>query len=70
MSKIVDETFVAHIGGTIMFVGSKELCEAYRDKQTFNTSSWKIHNLEDYGQYQYEQGYDAGYDTANDENDF
>ena len=58
------EIFIAHCGGSIMHVGTREECEAFQVNQDFNTSSWKIQDIEDYGQDRYEAGYDSGYDTG------
>ena len=58
------EIFVAHCGGSIMLVGTEEECKIYQATRDFNTSSWKIRDIEDYGQDRYDAGYDSGYDSG------
>ena len=58
------DVYVAHSGGSIMFVGTEDECKDHQASLPYRTDSWKIQKLEDYGQDRYEDGYDAGFDTG------
>jgi hypothetical protein len=47
---------VVHMDTEILFTGTKEECQAHKDKQKFNTYCWKVHSLEEYGQACYNDG--------------
>jgi len=61
------EVYVCHMGTTIMAMGEKADCQAYKDAQPFRTDSWKISSLEAYGEACYSDGFDSGYDSGRDD---
>lgn len=60
----MSEIYVAHIGTSIFKTGTKAECETHRDEQPYNTSSWRISDLESYGDACYSEGFDSGYDAG------
>jgi len=62
------DTYVLHCGGSIFRTGTLEDVTAYHNiPRDYDTSSWAISTLDDYGQSQYDRGFDCGYDEASGE---
>jgi len=60
------ELYVAYIGTSIMYRGTKEECEAHRFALPYATDCWRISDIETYGEYCYSEGYDEGYNAGQD----
>lgn len=60
------EVYVAHIGGSVMCIGTKEQCQSHKEAQPFNTDCWNICDVESFGEQCFESGYDSGHDSGYD----
>jgi len=53
------ETYVCQLDGEIILVGTQEECQAHKDAQGEFNFCWKVQTLQEFGNSQYEAGYDA-----------
>ena len=62
----MEKVHVCYTGTTIYFTGTKAECEAHRESLPYKTDSWRISDIEDFGDACYSDGYDNGYDSGYD----
>jgi len=60
----MNDTYLCYTGTTIHFTGTKDECDAFQASKEYNTSSWRISDIEDFGSACYSDGYDEGYDSG------
>lgn len=62
----MSELYVAYIGTSIMFRGTKKECTEHRESRPYATDCWRISDIETFGEYNYSEGYDEGYNAGQD----